>query len=289
MNIGLVDVDNHNYPNLALMKISSFHKQKGDHVEWAMGFVPYDKVYMAKVFTFTEDDLQAYQGEIIKGGTGYGLDTQLPHEIEHAFPDYGLYGITDTAYGFLTRGCPRGCDFCIVAAKEGRRSIKVANLSEFWNGQKKIELLDPNILAARQWEDLLGQLAESKAIVNYSQGIDIRLMTDEKVRALNKTKYKRLHFAWDNAADKVTPIMLKEYANAFNVKPIKLMVYVLTNFNSTIEEDLYRIYALKDMGYDPYVMVYDKPNAPRNIRRLQRWVNNKFIFRTVKTFDEYKG
>ena len=115
MKIGLVDVDGHNWPNLALMKISAWHKKWNDSVEWAGSLEHYDIVYMAKVFTFTADDLQAYQAEeIIKGGTGYDLVGKLPEDIERCYPDYELYGIKDTAYGYLTRGCPRQCPFCIA-------------------------------------------------------------------------------------------------------------------------------------------------------------------------------
>lgn len=137
MKVGLVDVDGHNFPNLALMKISAWHKADGDIVEWANSLEHYDIVYMAKVFTFTPDDLQAYQTDtLIQGGTGYNIGLTLPEHIEHVFPDYELYGVEDTAYGYLTRGCPRQCPFCIVAQKEGVQSVKVANLIEFWQGQK---------------------------------------------------------------------------------------------------------------------------------------------------------
>ena len=144
------------------MKLSAWHKAKGDEVDFAIPLMQYDRIYMAKVFDdhYTHDDLTAYQcDEIIKGGTGYGLEKTLPNDIEQMFPDYSLYGITDTAYGFLTRGCPRHCPFCIVGDKEGLVSRKVANLSQFWNGQKNIKLLDPNILACADHMDLLEQLA----------------------------------------------------------------------------------------------------------------------------------
>lgn len=141
MRIGLVDVDGHNFPNLALMKLATYHKQRGDEVEWAFPLLPYDRVYMAKVFTFTQDDITAYQtDDIVRGGTGYDLQSKLPADVENCYPDYSIYGITDTAYGYLTRGCPRGCRFCIVAAKEGKQSKKVANLENFWRGQKYIKL-----------------------------------------------------------------------------------------------------------------------------------------------------
>ena len=133
MNIGLIDVDGHNFPNLALMKISAWHKSKGDHVEWCVPIMHYDRVYQSRVFDdiYSRDiDWIPQADEIIKGGTGYGLDNQLPNEIENMYPDYSLYPklTHDTAYGFLTRGCPRNCDFCLVGDKEGLRSRKVACL-----------------------------------------------------------------------------------------------------------------------------------------------------------------
>lgn len=290
MKIGLVDVDGNKFPNLALMKLSVYHKQQGDAVEMAIGLKKYDRVYMSKVFTFSLDDLTAYQTEeLIRGGTGYDMTSKLPNEVEHCFPDYGLYRITDTAYGYLSRGCPRGCDFCIVGEKEGRHSRKVADLREWWNGQKNIVLLDPNITACAEWEDLLGQLAESNARVDFTQGLDIRLMTDAKAEAINKVKYRMLHFAWDDPKDEVTPEKLKRYAGVWKGTFRERRVYVLTNFNSTHEEDLYRVERLREIGYDPYIMIYDKPNAPKITRRLQRYVNNKIIFNSCNNFADYKG
>lgn len=147
MNIGLIDVDGHNFPNIALMKISAWHKQQGDSVEWydPMLSPEMDIVYMSKVFQFTQDyQYHIRAKKVVKGGTGYCLsvdkqgkehydasqDSTLPYDIEHIYPDYSLYPdlTEDTAYGYLTRGCPRGCDFCIVGAKEGRKSYKNADL-----------------------------------------------------------------------------------------------------------------------------------------------------------------
>ena len=291
MIIGLIDVDGHNFPNLALMKISAWHKAKGDTVEWCFPMQHYDIVYQSKVFdeTYSPDiNWVPMADKIVKGGTGYGLDNKLPEEIEHTFPDYSLYGITDTAYGFLTRGCPRACDFCIVAGKEGRASRKVADLSEFWNGQKHIELLDPNILACRDRLELLDQLIESKARVNFNQGLDIRFADERVADKLNLMRIKRLHFAWDNPKDDLVPYF-KRFTEAYKRKSSSTKVaYVLTNFNSTMDENLYRIYTLRDLRYDPYVMIYDKPNAPKEIKHLQRWVNNKFVFRKCERFEDYK-
>ena len=287
MKIGLVAVDDHNFPNLSLMKISAYHKARGDTVQWANSLERFDKVYMAKVFDFSHDDLQAYQtDELVQGGTGYNLTSKLPAEIESQFPDYSLYNINDTAYGFLTRGCPRGCNFCIVGRKEGLQSKKVADLKDFWNGQKEIKLLDPNLLACAEWKNLLTQLIDSKAWVDFTQGLDIRLMTTEKQEMLNKVKVKMYHFAWDNY-EFSTYQKLADYRQGFDIDGRHLRVYVLTNFNTTHEQDLERVYKLKDLDYDPYVMVYDKQHAPKQVKRLQRWVNNKFIFRSCEKFEDY--
>jgi hypothetical protein len=294
MKIGLIDVDGHNFPNLALMKISAWHKSQGDTVEWCLPLDHYDIVYQSKVFdeTYSPDiEWTPMADRVIKGGTGYGFDNKLPDEIEHIYPDYSIYPdlTKNTAFGFLTRGCPRGCKFCVVAGKEGRRSIKVADLSEFWRGQKKIELLDPNILACRQHPDLLQQLIDSKACVNFNQGLDIRLTTEANILLLNQVKIKKIHFAWDNAEDDLKPYF-ERYRDLAKHKPHGRYgtVYCLVNFESTMEQNLYRIYTLRDLGYDPYVMIYDKPNAPKEIKDLQRWCNNRFIFRSCERFEDYK-
>lgn len=201
MKIGLIDVDGHHWPNLCLMKLSAYHKARGDTVEWHYGRKRYDLVYMSRVFTdsYSKDYTGTIHADhVIKGGTGYGLSNCLPEEVEHSFPDYSLYPqYKGTAYGFLSRGCPRGCGFCIVGEKEGHRSTAVADLSEFWNGEKEIKLLDANLLACTDWEKLLFQLIASRALVDFTQGLDIRLITPEKAELLNRVKTKMLHFAWD--------------------------------------------------------------------------------------------
>lgn len=294
MNIGLIDVDSHNFPNLALMKISAWHKQSGDNVEWWWGFSDYDVVYKSKVFddTYSKDmGDPCNTKKLIKGGTGYGLNEELPYEIEHIYPDYSLYPklTYNTAYGFLSRGCPRGCPFCIVADKEGKRSVRTAHLNEWWRGQKKIILLDPNILAAKEHIEMLQELADSKAWVDMNQGVDSRLLTEKNLEALNNVKIKNIHFAWDLMKESDRVIRgLKLYKKHGKIQDHRRrIVYVLTNYNTTMEENLYRIYTIMDMGFDPYVMVYDKPNAPKEILRLQRWVNNRRIFGKIKRFEEY--
>lgn len=288
MKVGLIDVDSHRFPNLALMKISAFHKSRGDNVEWWNGFKHYDVVYKSRIFTdeySTDIDYCINADEIIKGGTGYDLQNRLPHEIEHQYPDYSLYGITDRAYGFLTRGCPRHCPFCIVSEKEGNTHT-VADLSEFWNGQPEIMLMDSNITASKDCERLFEQLVASKVKINFEGGVDIRFMTDRKCDQLNRMDISMLHFAWDNY-EFDTYEKFKRFRPLIDLDERRLCAYVLTNFNTTHEQDLERIYKLKELGITPYVMVFDKHNAPKKTKALQRWCNNRFIFRAVERFEDY--
>ena len=305
MKVGLIDVDSHNYPNLALMKLSAWHKRQGDTVEWYDIFAEhYDIVYKSKVFSFTPDYglVISNADKVVSGGTGYAIhgaggehynnheDHALPSPIEHIMPDYSIYGIKDTAYGFMTRGCPRGCSFCIVGKKEGLCSRKVADLSEFWTGKKNIVLNDPNILAAREWEDCLTQLAKSGSTIDFNQGLDARVLTVAKCEALMKVKTKEIHFAWDRYEDKdkVLP-KLKMYAEITGQKQTSHnnIVYVLVNHASTLEQDLERIYTLRDLGFWAYVMIYDKAHAAHIYTDLQRWCNNRFIFPRCPRFEDY--
>ena len=303
MNIGLIDVDGHNFPNLALMRISAYHKARGDTVEWWWSdFIHYDRVYMSKIFSdaYSPDAPEPMNAdEVIKGGTGYCIsladgkeiydksrDHVLPDEIEHCSPDYSIYPQFDFAVSMTSRGCPRGCAFCHVAAKEGRCSVKVADVSDFWNGQKEIKVLDPNITACKDKRDLMAQYRETGAIIDFTQGLDIRLLNDADTEDINQMRIGTLHFAWDNPKDDLES-KFKAFADGFRRNSNIGMVYCLTNFNSTAEENLYRIYTLRDMGYDPYVMVYDKPHAPKEIKRLQRWCNNKIIFKSCPKFEDY--
>ena len=205
MKIGLIDIDSHNFPNLPIMKISAHHKSKGDSVEFANPNMHYDKVYMSKIFTESkEPEVTINCDNIIQGGSGYDLENKLPNDIEHTYPDYSIYPNYDFAVGWLTRGCPRvNHTFCITPTKDGCKSLKVADLSEFWTNQKKIVLLDQNILACKDKIELLSQLQETKAEIEFNGGMDIRFLNDDIIDSLRKIKIKDYHFAWDDPREKL--------------------------------------------------------------------------------------
>lgn len=308
--IGLIDVDNWNkldrcFPNLPLMKLSNYHKkEKGDTVEWYNSANHYDVVYMSKVFSFTPDFTDEIHADtVIRGGSGYAITLKdnrevfdqkrhidLSDDIEHTYPDYSLYNIDNTAYGFMSRGCPRGCLFCHVKDKEGYKSYKVGDLKDFWTGQKNINLLDPNTLACPDWEDIFKQLIDSNAYVNFTQGIDIRLMTDRKCEMLNRMKLKHIHFAWDRYEDKdkIVPRLLK-FKRLTGFSRGKVTVYILTNYDTTIAQDLERVEFIRSLNFQPYIMRYNKKSIKRGSKTnaLARYVNSKWIFWQCPSFDQY--
>ena len=310
--IGLIDVDGHNFPNLALMRISAYHKSIGDTVEWWWSdFEHYDIVYMSKIFSdaYSPDLPEPMNADVVyKGGTGYCISLgddgkehfdqsknhTLPPHIEKMFPDYSIYPQFEFAVSMTSRGCPRGCAFCHVQAKEGKCSQKIADVSDFWNpslGKDEIRILDPNITACREKRDLMRQYRETGAMLDFTQGLDIRLLNDADIDDINHMRLRTLHFAWDNPKDNLEG-KFRAFAEGFRRKTNIGMVYCLTNFENVsveehIERALYRIYSLRDMGYDPYCMVYNKPSAPKKIRNLQRWCNNKIIFKSVPRFEDY--
>lgn len=303
MNIGLYDVDSHNFPNLALMKISAWHKARGDNVEFVLPLKHYDKIYVSKVFGDEYSQMSDYclqADEIVYGGTGFAItiengkevyhkdrDPNLPDEIEHIYPDYSLYPelTKDKAYGFLTRGCCNNCSFCIVSKKEGLCSQKVADLSEFWRGQKEIILLDANILACKERLELLKQLADSNAWIDFSQGLDARFITEEVAKALSAVKKNIVHFAFDFMKNEKTIVKGLKMYSQYNKVSISDSVYILTNFDTTIEEDLYRVRMVQEAGFIPDIRIYRKNTAPQILRDLQRWSNNRFIYRSCDFMD----
>lgn len=304
MEIGLFEPNKTTFPNLALMKISAWHKQRGDSVEFVIPIKHYDRIYISKVFGDEYSKMPNYclrADEIIYGGTGFaievnngreeyiqGKDSCLPKEIEHIYPDYSLYKelTKNTAYGFLTRGCPNDCAFCIVSKKEGRKSVKVADLSEFWRGQKYIKLLDPNLLACKERIDLLDQLIGSKAQVDFTQGLDARFITEEIAVKLKKVRCKMVHFAFDFMKNEKAILEgLRIYKNICEPREWEASVYMLTNFDTSIEEDLYRVRKIQECGYRPDVRIYRKNTAPKVLRDMARWCNRREVYSSCDFMD----
>lgn len=282
MEIRLLDIDG-KMPNIALMKIATYHKQQGDYVEWLSPILDFstkiDKVYASKLFNFS-DDYQYYpQAEIIKGGTGFDIKSKLPKEIECITNlDYTIYPQHNYSMQFFSRGCIRNCPFCVVREKEGY-IYPVEPLELNPNGTH-IEVLDNNFFANPEWKQAIEQLINIKQKVNF-HGIDARIMNEEQAYYLNRIKHhKQIHMAWDNPKDKLVP-RLKEITKY--IKPYKIMCYVLIGYWSTPEEDLYRVEKLRELKIDPFVMPYDKSNDYQ--KRFARWVNHKAIFKTVKWQD----
>ena len=269
-------------PIIPLMKISSYHKAKGDKVEWYNSFFKYDKVYVSKIFNFTDDfQYPINADQVLKGGTGYNLKNTLPNQIEKCQPDYSIYPNCDYSMQMFSRGCIRNCPFCVVQDKEGKiKPIKPMKLNP--NGEH-IEVLDNNFFANPEWEKAVNKLLEWEQPVNF-HGIDVRILTEKQANYLNKLNHlKQIHIAWDNPKKDLLP-KLKQITNW--IKPYKLMCYVLIGYWSSEEEDLYRVRKLDEIGIDPFVMPYNKSDEYQ--RNFARWVNHKAVFRSC-SWDEYRG
>lgn len=294
MNIGLIDVDGHHFPNLALMKLSAWHKLQGDTVDWYSGIEHYDRVYMSKVFTFTPDDGRVIQAdEVVKDGTGYKLfDQWLPDEVEHICPDYSLYPSYSDAYGFLTRGCVNKCSFCIVPRKEGVIR-KHADIEEFLGGHKSAILMDNNVIASQWGLQQIEKIISLKVKVDFNQGIDCRIIAKDKQIAglLARVRWIRyVRMAYDSSAitDEVQTAIA--YLKEAGVPPYKLFFYMLVK-DGQIEDAEARALKLRELGCTPFAMPYrdlDKNSPPtREQRRFARWVNMKATFKSC-VWKDYK-
>lgn len=291
MKTGLIDVDGHHFPNLALMKLSAWHKAAGDSVEWCNHFERYDRVYKSKVFTFTPDDRTAVNaGEVRMAGTGYrDYDSVLPDAIEHMMPDYGLYGI-DYAVGFTTRGCVNKCPWCVVPWKEGM--IRAASpLREFVGGKKSAVLLDNNALAHPFGLEQMEDSIRLGIKVDYNQGLEAKLVCENPAIAdlLARMKWSRyIRFAADTTERLPYVVKAVEMLSERGLKPYRVFVYVL--IGPDVQDALNRINALKELGVMPFAQPYrdfDKNIEPTQEQKdLARWCNMRATFKSC-TFEEY--
>lgn len=298
MKIGLIDVDGYYaqnrrrgevFPNLALMRISAWHKSQGDNVEWWNGFNSYDRVYMSKVFTFTPDiETVIDAAEIIRGGTGYKDYGTLSPEIEATSPDYSIYPGVDYAIGFLTRGCIRACPWCIVPKKEGR--IRPAAT---WRDIKRLDsrnivFMDNNVLACdhgiRQIEDMGGEAVW----VDFNQGLDARLITQENAALLARLHWIRfVRLSCDTEA--MIPVIEQatRYMKEAGVAPSRFWAYMLVQ---DVEEAERRAVALDAMGVTPFAQPYrdyDGGEPTEEQKHFANWVNKKPVFKSC-TWKEYR-
>ncbi|MBQ4010791.1 MAG: radical SAM protein [Bacteroidales bacterium] len=285
------------------MKLSSYHKQKGDNVEWYTIFNQYDIVYMAKVFTHTPDyDQIIYNSvEIIKGGTGYDITSRLPQEVEKIIPDYSLYPNIDnnTAYGFLTRGCIRKCQWCIVPKKEGTIQ-PYQDVDEIAvNGRTNLILMDNNILAAGEYGiNQLKKIASKGYKIDFNQAMDARLVDDEIAQILANIKWsKYIRFGCD------TPSQIKECENAINLiqsKGYNGGFFLYTILRGDIRECYERVRYWKNERFDGKVKPFAQPeldfstkhqNIPQWQKDMAHWVNKKTCFFGVEfeKFSPRKG
>lgn len=294
MNIGLIDVDGHNYPNFALMKLAAWHRQRGNNVEWALPDIfggCYDLIYASKIFTFSPDFQGDYKCNIIRGGTGYDIKSKLPEEVEKStLMDYSIYPQYPFSIQFFSRGCIRRCPFCLVHDKEG--AIHPVEPVQLNPKGEWIEVFDNNFFANPEWKSAIDYLQRLGQKVNL-HGVDIRIMNEEQAYWLNKLRLKKnIHIAWDLPSIDLTD-KLKEVLHY--IKAWKLTCYVLVGFNSTVEQDMYRIERLRELGIRPYVMPYrdfeNKTQPSQYARDLAQYVNKTMIFNSCKfaDFEPRKG
>lgn len=309
--IGLIDFDG-KIPNLALMKLSSHFKSQGAQVllnDFGPGDV--DEVYCSVIFTKNRDKALSLRDQfpnITFGGTGYDLETVLPDSIESALPDFNLYQekdlaprvkgimtresraakvrtLLDAGIGFTTRGCVRNCEFCFVPKKEGKLH-QVGEIASLINDRSlNVIILDNNFTADPDVLEKLKEIRERGLTIDITQGIDVRVLTPKIAEALSTVKHLRsIHYAWDlmpfehKVLDGIGT--LTEY-----VKPWRHACFVLVGFNTTFEEDMYRVRKLAELGVTPFVMIYNQTKDIR-LAHFARWVNGK-IFKKEPDFEQY--
>lgn len=279
-------MDGHGFPNLALMKISAYHKAKGDEVEWAIPFfTQYDRVYKSKVFTFTPDDYTPYECEVIKGGTGYDIFSKLPHEIDMMQPDYSIYPSIDkkTAYGFLTRGCPNKCKWCIVPQKEGG-IIPYMDVDDIAvEGRTNLILMDNNILACDYGIKQIEKIVERGYRVDFNQAMDARLVTEDIAKILAQVRWiSVIRFGCD------TPKQIEECKRAMSLidrhrkNPASYLLYTMIGDN--IDECYVRLSSFRDnkrvrIQAQPF-RDFNNPNQviPQWQKDMARWANRKELY-----------
>ncbi len=288
--IGLYDVDS-TIPNLAIMKLSAFHKRRGDTVSMYLPVLhdQFDTVYASKIFSFSSG--QYMRPDMVVGGTGIDVGGTLPQAVEDETPDYSIYDYPHSI-GFTMRGCRLKCSFCVVPQKEG--APKSSNtVGEIWTQRASnfIMLLDNDFFGNPQWRQRIEELRDFDLKVNFSQGLNIRNITSEQVDALASVKFRNAHntarqvyFAWDNPRDKKSIMRGFQRCLDGGIAAHEMGFFVLIGYGSTLDEDLRRVETLRDIGADPFVMPYNKSDPAQ--KSFARWVNHKAVFNSI-SWTEY--
>lgn len=313
MRIGLIQVDG-KLPNLVLMKISTYYKAQGAQVEFVEPKQEYDKVFASVLFTWNLatamkicEDKNFKEVDI--GGTGYSLEKRLPDEIECCKPDYDLYTfervkrmvrggiqsetsllkkareVVDMGIGYTSRGCVRNCPFCNIREKEGYLR-QYGEIKDLINPRSNvITMYDSNLTADPCCIEKLHEVRDRRLVLDISQGVDVRIMTDEIAVALSEVKHLRsLHYAWDLMSyEQQVMGGIKTLSN--RVKTWRHMCFVLAGFNTTHEEDMYRAQTLISLGVSPYIMKFNKRKDDVRLNHFARWINGRF-YRTC-AFKDY--
>jgi hypothetical protein len=293
VRIGLYDVDS-TIPNLAIMKLSAYHKERGDEV---VPYLPimdvskFDKVYASTIFS--DSDKSGLRSEMEVGGSAHDLHKNLPAEVEQCIPDYSFYGYKHSI-GFAMRGCRFRCAFCDVPKKEG--GPKPGNtIDEIWTQRDSnfVVLLDNDFFGNPEWRDRIVEIQQLDLKVCFSQGLNIRIITDEQCKALASVRFWNLHmtrrqvyFAWDRFRDEKLIDAGIDRVRAAGVKAWQMAFFVLIGFDTTPEQDYYRVMKIRNLGCDPYAMPYNKRDPYQ--KRFARWVNHRAIFKTV-AWEDYRS
>lgn len=296
MRVALYNVDKSaEIPNLALMKIARFHKERGDTVEHyqPLSASGYDKIYASTVFDFSDRSyLNPDRMEI--GGSAWDLHRVLPPEIERCTPDYSFFGY-EHSLGFSMRGCRFNCrDFCLVPEMEGKPKPH-NTIEEIWTNRKSnfVVLLDNDFFGNPFWKERIAEVKKRDLRVCFSQGLNIRIITEEQCHALASVEFrnlrrtkKQVYFAWDRFKDEKRIDAGIKRVLAAGIKASQMAFYILIGCNTTPEQDLYRVMKIKDYGCDPYVMPFNKFDPYQ--KRFKRWVNRKALFKSVQ-WEDYRG
>ncbi len=295
--VGIYSADERaSIPNLALMRLAAFHKERGDIVE---EYLPtdagrYDKVYASNVFSFSEGRAYLDPARMEIGGSAWDLKKELPSEVERCPPDYSFYDYPHSI-GFTQRGCRFRCKFCVVPEKEGRPKSN-STIEEIWTNRSSdfVVLLDNDFFGNPEWRERIAELKKLNLRVCFSQGLNIRIVTDEQAKALASVRFwnlklsrRQVHFAWDRFQDERLIDEGIARVKAAGVKAWQMAFFVLVGFDTTPEQDLYRVTKLKNLGCDPYAMPYDKSDTYQ--KRFCRWVNHRAIFNSVAWEDYISG